>query len=215
MIETEKLIEQVNKIAVELSHGGDSAACAAPALLENLLKKLKDELKSEAASAAGRLSAKKAADKILKQLAEYGKPCGAYISGGRQIIGGAYSCVRLAEPLPVQELFEASAVNYAEILSTASQNSGDVLTLPSLAELTASNKTQKALNKSVKKFAPQWDFGAGLPLVNGEKLAEILTILGDGATAHASKHNPLTAMIYFENARGDDAVLAPMRKPAR
>lgn len=226
---TEKLIEKVNNIIVSLPDEDRKAAFytmsksperfgdtgTTPALLTDLLKDLQDDLKNEAAKASGKLSAKKAAEKIFKQLEKINKSFGAYVSDGKQIIGGSCSCVRLSEPLPLQEYPAGETpLNYVDILNSTSENKGEALTLPSLAELTAHNKTLKALNKHIKKFSPTYDFGEGLPAVDGEKLAEILTILGSSTKAIASLHSPLLKAIYFINESGDDALLMPVRKDA-
>lgn len=227
---TEKLIKKVNNIIVSLPEEDRKAANymlsksperfgdtgTTPALLTDLLKDLQDDLKNEAAKASGKLSAKKAAEKIFKQLKNINKLFGTYVSDGKQIIGGSCSCVRLSEPLPLQEYPAGETpLNYVDILNSTSQNKGEALTLPSLAELTAHNKTQKALNKHIKKFSPTYDFGEGLPAVDGEKLAEVLTILGSSTRATASLHSPLLKAIYFINESGDDGLLMPVRKDCK
>lgn len=222
---TEKFIEKVNNIIVSLPEEDKQAAAymlsksperfgdtgTTPALLTDLLKDLQEDLKNEAAKASGRLSAKKAADKILNQIPE-GKVSGGYMSGDRQIIGGAYSVVRICSPLPVRE-FPAGAdhINYDNIINQASENAGAVLTIPTLADLKAHIKIEKATHKGQKGYKPLWDFGEGLPRVDAAFLLEVLTILGE-CKAVCGYASPTKQPLYFKNKSGDDAILLPVMR---
>lgn len=222
---TEKLIEKVNNIIFSLTEEDKKAADymlsksperfgdtgTTTALLTDLLKDLQDDLKNEAAKASGRLSAKKAAEKILDQIPD-GKASGGYMSGDRQIVGGAYSVVRLVRPLPVRELpAGADHLDYDRIVDTAKENAGAVLNLPTLADLKTHIKIDKAAHKGIKKYRPCLDFGESLPRVDAAFLLEVLTILDD-CKAICGKTYPTKQPIYFVNSAGDDAILLPVMK---
>lgn len=222
---TEKLIEKVNDIIATLPEEDKQAAAymlsksperfgdtgTTTALLTDLLKDLQDDLKNEAAKSSGRLSAKKAADKILDQIPE-GKASGSYMSGDRQIIGGAYSVVRICSPLPVREFpADAKHLDYDNVINQASENAGAVLTMPTVAELKAHIKIEKATHKGQKGYKPLWDFGEGLSRVDTAFLLEVLTILGD-CKAVCSYANPTKQPLYFKNKSGDDAILLPVMR---
>lgn len=180
-------------------------------IIMDLIEEVTEDIRREEAKSGGKLAQQKAAEKILDQIPE-GKASGSYMSGDRQIIGGAYSVVRICSPLPVRE-FPAGAdhINYDNIINQASENAGAVLTIPTLADLKAHIKIEKATHKGQKGYKPLWDFGDGLPRVDASFLLEVLTILGE-CKAVCGYASPTKQPLYFKNKSGDDAILLPVMR---
>lgn len=181
------------------------------AIVTDLIKAVTEDIRREEAKTGGKLAQQKAAEKILDQVPK-GKYSGGYMSGDRQIVGGAYSVVRLCSPLPVREYPAGkNHLDYDGFINSAKENAGAVLELPTLADLKTHIKIDKAAHKGQKGYIPSWDFGEELPRVNAAYLLEVLTILGD-CKAVCSKASPTQQAIYFMNNSGDDAILLPVRK---
>ena len=202
--------KQAEYFLKDMSHYYDSLNTPA-AIVTDLIKEVTEDIRREEAKSGGKLAEQKAAETILDQVPE-GKAFGGYMSGDRQIIGGAYSVVRLVRPLPVRELpAGADHLDYDKIVNQASENAGAVLIMPTLAELKAHIKIDKAAHKGLKKYKPCWDFGEGLPRVDAAFLLEVLTILGE-CKAVCGYAFPTQQPLYFVNESGDDALLMPVRK---
>ena len=92
--------KQAEYFLKDMSHYYDSLNTPA-AIVTDLIKEVTEDIRREEAKSGGKLAEQKAAEKILDQVPE-GKASGGYMSGDRQIVGGAYSVVRLVRPLPVQ-----------------------------------------------------------------------------------------------------------------
>jgi len=202
--------KQAEYFLKDMSHYYDTLNTPA-AIVTDLIKEVTEDIRRESARDGGKLAELKAAEKILDQVPE-GKASGGYMSGDRQIIGGSYSVVRLVHPLPVRELpAGADHLDYDKIVNQASENAGAVLIMPTLAELKAHIKIDKAAHKNLKKYKPCWDFGEGLPRVDAAFLLEVLTILGE-CKAVCGYAYPTKQPLYFMNKSGDDAILLPVRK---
>ena len=197
---TEKTLEKVLEIK--------TAEAARDLLIDNLITELKADLLKESAKKNGIAGKKKAADNILKQLKHHSNNGGAITAAdGSQIIGGAYSLVKLIEPLPVMPCKNTNGLpDYIYCLNNARENNGAAVNLPTIAELTAYIKERKA--EKVKHIS--YDFGEGLPLVNAQYLLEIITLIPDAACI-TSKKSPLTSALYFKSAAGE-GLLLPERK---
>ena len=164
--------------------------------------------------AAGKLSPLKAANRIIKiakrshRIATHG----SWMLNGMQCYCDGYRAVRLHNPLPTEEIPpEALPMDLSGIINGAKENMGAELILPSIAELKAHIKIQKAVKKSNKDRNPvTYDFGENLPAVNAEYLMDMLELLPE-CKARAAKHKPLIGLIYFEAEAGDGA-LCPVRK---
>lgn len=202
--------KQAEYFLKDMSHYYDTLNTPA-AIVTDLIKEVTEDIRRESAKDGGKLAQQKAAEKILDQVPE-GKDSGGYMSGGRQIVGGAFSVVRLCSPLPVREYPAGKEhLDYNKICDTAKENAGAVLNLPTLADLKTHIKIDKAAHKGVKKYKPCWDFGEGLPRVDAAFLLEVLTIMGE-CKAVCGNTYPTKQPIYFTNASGDDAILLPVMK---
>lgn len=202
--------KQAEYFLKDMSHYYDSLNTPA-AIVTDLIKEVTEDIRREEAKSGGKLAEQKAAEKILDQVPE-GKASGGYMSGDRQIVGGAYSVVRLCSPLPVREFpAGASPLDYDKLLNDASKNAGAVLILPTLADIKTHIKIDKAAHKGQKGYKPCWDFGEGLPRVDAAFLLEVLTILGE-CKAVCGYAFPTQQPLYFVNESGDDALLMPVRK---
>lgn len=202
--------KQAEYFLKDMSHYYDILNTPA-AIVTDLIKEVTEDIRRESARDGGKLAQQKAAEKILDQVPE-GKASGGYMSGDRQIVGGAFSVVRLCSPLPVRELpTGADHLDYDKIVNQASENTGAVLIMPTLAELKAHIKIDKAAHKGLKKYKPCWDFGEGLPRVDAAFLLEVLTILGE-CKAVCGYAYPTKQPLYFMNKSGDDAILLPVMR---
>lgn len=196
---TQKTLEKILEI--------QKADAARNFLIEELIKELNADLLKEEAKKNGTGNKKKAADNILKQLKNSSKQGGAITTAdGSQIIGGAFSAVKLMEPLPVEPApGNIPPIDYIYCLDNAAKNNGVKMELPALAELSAHIKAEKA-NKNKYIY---YDFGDGLPLVDAQYLYDILVLLPDSVCI-ASKE-ALTRALYFKSEAGE-GLLLPCRK---
>ena len=177
------------------------------AMLNEFIEELKAELLTEEAKKNGKTQAKKAAENILKQLKNTAFAIGAFTGAdGLQYIGGCYSAVRLSDPLPVTPLpYNAEPVDFKKFIDAASENAGEPLNLPTIAELSAHIKEAKAR----KEKNIYYDFGADLPLVDARLLLDVLQVL-PGCACIPSKRGVLAAL-YFKADNGD-GLLLPVRR---
>lgn len=197
---TQKTLEKMYEIK--------AADAAKDLLIDNLITELKADLLREEAKKNGTAGKKKAADNILKQLKHHSNTGGAITAAdGSQIIGGAYSLVKLIEPLPVMPCKNTNGLpDYNYCLNNARENNGATVHLPTVAELTAFIKERKA--EKIKHIS--YDFGDGLPLVNAQYLLEIITLIPDAVCITSAK-NPLAGSLYFKSKAGE-GLLLPERK---
>ena len=181
-------------------------------IVYNLIKQKR--LLKEEAKKSGKVKEKKAADNILKQLKNTARGAGAFTNkDGLQVIGGAFSAVRLKKPLPVENLPKnINPIDYDPIFKKGEENEGDPLLLPSISELSAYIKAEKAAHKGEKNYIIFWSFGELLPVVNAIYLLDILYLLPDSVCI-PSKRGILEAL-YFKSNNGD-AILCPIRKPQK
>lgn len=193
---------------------GDSRNAAD--IIEALKEEAAAEIRREEAKNGGKLNRQKAAERVIKSAKNYqsARPCfhGAWNdAAGRQCICDGFQAYRLREALPLEPIPEKE--NTLDLNRIITKNDGEPLDLPSLAELRAYIKTEKAELKAKKdKSIVVYDFGEGLPAVNAEYLLTALELL-PGCTATASKLRPLLNCIYFESSDGD-GVICPVRKAA-
>lgn len=195
-----------------LGHLKQGANGNAAEILEYLKTEAEAEIRREAAKQSGSRDRQKAAERVIKN-AKYHiheELHGAWIdSKNMQCICDGFQAYRLREALPLETIPEKlQPIDLDRIITT---NLGDVLNLPTVPELKAYIKTEKARKKAIKeKSAPLWDFGEALPAVNAEYLLNALELL-PGAVATASKQRPTLRAIYLKSEYGDGALL-PVRK---
>lgn len=177
---------------------------------------LKADIAAEECRAAGKSSPLKAANRIIKNA----KKCnsreythGSWMSlDGMQCYCDGYHGVRLHNPLPTEKIHtNEMPIDLGRIVNSAKDNAGARLNLPSVAELKAHIKFQKAVKKANRnRDAITYEFGDNLPAVNAEYLLNMLELLPE-CKARAAKNSPLLGTIYFE-AEAGDGVLLPVRK---
>ena len=189
--------------------------------LASLTLTLRDDIANEEARKSGRGSAQTAAKRIIKnaiarQPREYLH--GAWMENGKQCLCDGYRGVILDSPLPglPQAKTAPSAMSLGHILSPSRANHGATLSLPTVGELKAAIKVhdveERARKAKTKDRKPlTWDFGEGLPAVNGNYLLDMLELL-PCCTATASHASPLLGGIYFQAEGVGEGVLLPVRK---
>ena len=230
-MKTEKMLERVHAIAATLPEeprkefdyyckipgGVPSWAGGLAAELALLMQDLQHDLNQEAARAGGKLDQLKAAQRVIKSAEKYypGKPAlhGSWTADGMQCFCDGYSGFRLHDPLTLPAIREKlEPLNLAAVINPARDNQTP-LELPSVAELRALIKTEKARRKGegIKTTRPiTYDFGEGLPLLDAQRLIDALEVL-PGCVARCSSHRPGVSPVYFESAAGDGIVL-PVRR---
>lgn len=192
-----------------LKNGADGNAAE---ILNYLKTEAEAEIRHTAAKQSGNGNRQKAAERVIKSAKNAACEAlhGAWFdSKGLQCICDGFQAYRLREALPLETIPEKEKpLDLSRVIAI---NSGAVLTLPTVPELKAHIKTEKARLKAQKdKNPPTWDFGAELPRVNAEYLLNALELLPD-ATATASRERPTLRAIYFESEHGD-GILLPVRK---
>lgn len=189
--------------------------------LASLTLTLRDDIADDEARKSGRGSAQAAAKRIIKnaiavQPREYLH--GAWMENGKQCLCDGYRGVILDSPIPglPQAKTDLSAMSLDRILSPSRANHGAALSLPTIGELKAAIKVhdveERVRRAKAKDRKPlTWDFGEGLPAVNGNYLLDMLGLL-PGCTATASHASPLLGAIYFQAEGVGEGILLPIRK---
>lgn len=233
-MKNEKMLERCLNLALYLSE--DDAAnynfflnhkdeCSAGSTfgiggeLAALIHDLRDDIAAESCKAAGRSGALNAAKRIIKSAKSKSKTYthGSWMEGDKQCYCDGYRGVRLKEALPTDPVPETEiTMTLANVVNPARENAGAVLNLPTISELKAHIKIEKAMNKGKAGKVGKglngatWDFGEGLPMVDATFLLDMLELL-PGCKAVGSKVRPELGPIYFESDAGD-GVLLPVRK---
>lgn len=228
----EEMLQRVNELALYLEKAETDLYhdCVANGFREipgmagklaNLTLTLRDDIARDEARKSGRGSAQTAAKRIIKnaiahQPREYLH--GAWMENGKQCLCDSYRGVILDSPIPglPQAKTDLSAMSLDHILSPSRANHGATLSLPTIGELKAAIKVHDAEERVRRAKAKDrkpltWDFGEGLPAVNGNYLLDMLELL-PGCTATASHASPLLGAIYFQAEGVGEGILLPVRK---
>lgn len=221
----EKLLAAVERLPDEqrdafnyyTTHAAELHKCAgynAGFALADLAADLREGIAQQAAKTAGRGSARKAAQHIFKTSSRDDLR-GAWEQDGKQILCNGYLAIALNSPINDLPAAENQTFNALNCIAPARENNGEILPVPTAAELRAYIKQRGAELKAagMKEKFPLYDFGDGLPAVDARFLLDIVEIL-PGATFRASSHRPELAGLYFESADGC-GILLPVRKTAR
>lgn len=199
----------------------------AKAILLELAELCKAEIRLNDARGVGKLDATKAALRIMKT-SEKTRRALAFPwtnNQGRQCFMDGFHAFRLTEPLalPERPADAGEPIDLDGLIGSRSYyGDDDCLPLPSAADVrvfiaeekakfNATYKTRAERNKA--EFVAKWHFGEGLPYCNAEYLLDVLTIMGDDVTLHASKKDGkpnLVGPIHFVSKRGD-GILLPIR----
>lgn len=108
--------------------------------------------------------------------------------------------------------FSRAATCHLDLPNGSAANHGPTLELPTVAELKAHIKTQKAENKANGVKGPaKYDFGLGRPLVNAEYLLDMLELL-PGCEAVCGQDKPELQGIYFSAEGQGEGILFPIHK---
>ena len=231
----EEMLQRVNELALYLNEEdaifyrgtvseGYRGIRNFPGLLADLTLTLRDDIASDEARKSGRGSAQAAAKRIIKnaiavQPREYLH--GAWMENGKQCLCDGFHAVILDSEIPglPQAKTDSGRMALDHIMAPSRKNDGTKLTLPTIGELKAASKVHDAEERARKKAKDRkpltWDFGEGLPAVNGNYLLNLLELL-PGCTATASSSNPILSAIYFHAEGVGEGILQPIRKqPAK
>lgn len=191
------------------------------AIIADIMRDLKtDIIQTTNKSKASKISAAK---RILKNADKtrplYQKSCIKEFEPGKitQAITNNICMVNLAEPLPLPEIDEEEKENYLDVLGVLKpcREYTKELTMPSLADLKAELKQDKALKNYAygrgNNKVYVYDFynfnEEDSPIVDLEYLINIVEIVPDGKIYYKNTISP----IYITNEI-DEAVLCPLRK---
>lgn len=233
MLNTEQALERVLRIARSLPEterqyfdfaqqhpvdcGKNSPAIGVQ--LSALVIDLRETIATEEECKRGRAAPYSAAKRICKRTVERNshRPStrGAWIDAdGKQCLCDGMTGVRLNSPFKLTVAPEPECGDRFDLDAVICPVRLNSITLKSLpAEVRAKIKSDRAEYKASNRskyepFAPTYDFGAGLPLVNAEYLLDLLELFPDCEIyAHDNPRYP----IYFKSASGE-AVLCPIRK---
>ena len=233
----EEMLQRVNELALHLEKEERDLYhdCVAngfhhiPGLtgkLASLTVTLRDDIARDEARKSGRGSAQTAAKRIIKNAFAIQKIRdnlhGAWMENGKQCLCDGYHGVILDSEIPGLPQIDSGLekINLSRILAPSRMNNGAKLTLPTVGELKAAIKIHDTEERARKAKAKDrkpltWDFGEGLPAVNGNYLLNLLELL-PGCTATASSSNPILSAIYFHAEGVGEGILLPIRKqPAK
>ena len=227
----EEMLQRVNELALHLEKAEMDLYhdCVAngfhhiPGLtgkLASLTVTLRDDIAREEARKSGRGSAQAAAKRIIKnavavQPREYLH--GAWMEDGKQCLCDGFHAVILDSEIPglPQAKTDSDRMALDHVMAPSRMNNGAKLTLPTVGELKAAIKIHDAEERSRKKAKNRkpltWDFGEGLPAVNGNYLLNLLELL-PGCTATASSAYPILSAVYFQAEGVGEGILLPIRK---
>ena len=230
----EEMLQRVNELALYLEKAETDLyhECVANGIREipgmagklaSLTLTLRDDIANEEARKSGRGSAQTAAKRIIKnaiarQPREYLH--GAWMENGKQCLCDGYRGVILDSTIPGLPQADTSSAMFTltVALRPSRENTGARLSLPTIGELKAAIKVHDAEERARKAKTKDrkpltWDFGEGLPAVNGNYLLDMLELL-PGCTATTARNNPLLSGIYFQAEGTGEGVLLPVRKPS-
>lgn len=228
----EEMLQRVNELALHLEKeerdlyhdcvaNGFHHIPGFAGALASLTVTLKDDIARDEARKSGRGSAQTAAKRIIKsaiarQAREYLR--GAWMENGKQCLCDGFHGVILDSAIPglPQADTSSSMFTLTVALRPSRGNTGARLPLPTIGELKAAIKVHDAEERARKAKTKDrkpltWDFGEGLPAVNGNYLLDMLELL-PGCTATASHAGPLIGGIYFQAEGVGEGVLLPVRK---
>lgn len=211
----EKMLEMVCKAEKELNE-----KCIYCSWIVEMKEALTDDIRAEEAKKCGCGNAQKIAEKVIKRWTTLRTSAiypnsvyGAWLNNdGKQIITDGFLVARLGKMLPVTEATEDATFPTIDGLINAAQRKNTLpLPLPTISELKAHIKTQKAEHKGEKGYKPLWDFGRNLPQVDAEYLADAIELLGGIDVVAVCDEHCKNGAIYF-SAWAGDGVLMPVRK---
>ena len=242
-MKAEKIIEIINKIELNaedrrlfdgLRKLDEKTLRAYPLPLQTLelLRREADaEIRTATAKTAGDAEKLKIAENIVKRFKAYttsgtSRPAEAadayHDENGRTIIADSYSAARLNNDIAGLDVrTERHPQGYdvfEKVLFACEMRTADSLPLPTLSELTASIKLEKAERKANKSRCG-WivhDFGDGFPACDAEKLRELLILLTDEKRGiyPTATHAGELGNIYIKSELGD-AALCPIKKASK
>lgn len=230
-MKNEEMLQRVNELALHLEKAEMDIYydCVAngfrdiPGItgkLAALTLDLREEVLQDAVKASGRGSAQAAAKRIIKnaiavQPREYLH--GAWMENGKQCLCDGFHGVILDSAIPGLPQADNSSAMFplTVALRPSRGNTGARLSLPTVGELKTAIKVHDAEERARKKAKNRkpltWDFGEGLPAVNGNYLLDMLELL-PGCTATAASYNPTLSAIYFHAEGVGEGILLPIRK---
>ena len=172
------------------------------------------EYNTEIAKTAGKLETKKAAERMVNEMRDSRKFAGKIRTpDGKYIYCSGYHGIRIADAFDVPDWQGVPPEGIIKCFNTYAQNNGERLTAPTVAELKNIIRRTKEENKGKSKYAKtpaRYDFGDGLPMVDAQRLLDILQSLGE-VTITAAAGNPMISGLYCQSNIGD-AILMPIKK---
>ena len=174
----------------------------------------KAEYNNDLAKSAGKLDTKKAAERMITELRRRRLQAGKIkTTDGKYIYCSGCHGIRIADAFDVPEWQGVPPEGIIKCFNTYAQNNGERLTPPSIAELKNIIRQTKEENKGKSKYAKKparYDFGEGMPMVDAQRLLDILQALGE-VTITAAAGNPMVSGLYLNSNIGD-AILMPIKK---
>lgn len=186
-----------------------------------LVADLQAEINAQQAKQGGKKEAQAAALRILKNAEKRGHDKltkALTASDGSQIIADAVRIVKIPEPLPIPQFTDNSALEMPQtmerFIKEASENNGETITPPSIAELKNYITIKKAEAKSRRERLPYIAYklaeGVGVDAV---LLVDLLQILPDAVLIPSGVERWRSVRpIYLKSAHGC-GVLCPLRLP--
>ena len=219
-MKNDKLLAELCRIEAGLQMGENVSAWVS---LKNLIEEVKDEIRDECNRENGRSSVAKAAERILKSARQ---DCRedlhkAYRGSKGILICDSFRAVRFnLDTAPILDEHPENYRIYHDIdhVIDGSKYNDVPVNVPSLGELRAFIKTEKARLKAEKKK----EKGVRLVLMEGTEteihlnaayLLDMLEAL-PGATVTASRQKTAVSAGYFKAENGD-GVLLPLRQPEK
>ena len=235
-MKNEEMLQRVNELALylekeerDLYHdcvaNGFRDTPGIAGKLASLTLTLRDDIADDEARKSGRGSAQAAAKRIIKNAFAIQKIRdnlhGAWMENGKQCLCDGYHGVILDSAIPGLPQADTSSATFTltVALRPSRENHGATLSLPTVGELKAAIKVHDAEERARKAKTKDrkpltWDFGEGLPAVNGNYLLDMLELL-PGCTATASHASPLLGAIYFQAEGVGEGILLPVRKQSK
>lgn len=198
-----------------LSYMDDRTPALARSECMELIDAAKAEMNAQTARQGGKREAYAAAQRILKNAEKDVLKKAMAASDGEQVICDGYRLVKLSEPLPLPQCEGGEiAKTFERILRDSSNNLGEKITPPPVAELRSFIAIKKAEAKAEGKKLPAvvYSLADGI-YVDAQYLVDILQILPDAVIFPSSVDwRRGTSPLYFKSERGE-AALCPVRAP--
>lgn len=196
------------------SYNADSIAFDMKTRLAQLAADLEAQVRMECAASKGATNATRTITKLLTRCKKESFRTSLHYAWtdaqGRQCVCDGFQAFRFTEPLPLEPRPD-NAGDPIDLDQIMPNGQGYATTpLPSAKELRAHIAIERAKAGGKRGTCPLWDFGEGKPVVNAERLLDLVQVFPDAAEIFYGTGEKLLSPLFVHCDAGD-AILLPVR----